>query len=273
MSGAGNEIGLTDDLARSLHRSFPVINFQITIIRTVAQPATGRSGMNFINDFFSGSVSPGWPHFWLLAIALLGSAAVAWGIIKEAERIWSLTTLLVVGGVAVEAICTFLLFEFDEGISGKQQIALNTATDRLRSAREEIASLNAQIEPRDLSVEEASAIVAAVSRFAGREVAVQSYMGDTEGHRLLFRVSQILGSAGLRIRPGYWYPDTSPAMQFLLGMEVDAPANEADLAEALVRAFQATKLSARGWFPAAWASEVTIHIGVKPFPIPANPNP
>jgi hypothetical protein len=74
-----------------------------------------------MGGFFSGEMASGWPHFWLLTVSVLGSAAVAWGIIREAEKVWSLTTLLVVGGVFVEAICTLLLFGFDEGISSKQE--------------------------------------------------------------------------------------------------------------------------------------------------------
>jgi hypothetical protein len=97
-----------------------------------------------MGGFFSGEMSPGGPHFWLLTVSVLGSAAVAWGIIREAEKVWSLTTLLVVGGVAVEAICTLLLFDFDEGISSKQQ-------KTIEAQRDQIISLERQIAPRQVT--------------------------------------------------------------------------------------------------------------------------
>jgi hypothetical protein len=77
--------------------------------------------MDHLSAFFSGGVNPFWPQTLLLGASVLASFAVAAGIVIEAEKRWSLTTALVVGGVTVEALCTFLLFAFDEGISNAQQ--------------------------------------------------------------------------------------------------------------------------------------------------------
>lgn len=70
--------------------------------------------------FFSGSLDPFWPHVMLLSVAIAASFAVAVGIVLENPK-WSLSNVLVVGGVAIEAVCTLLLFGFDEGISQSQQ--------------------------------------------------------------------------------------------------------------------------------------------------------
>jgi hypothetical protein len=126
-----------------------------------------------MGGFFSGEMSPGWPHFWLLTVSVLGSAAVAWGIIREAEKVWSLTTLLVVGGVAVEAICTLLLFDFDEGISSKQQ-------KTIEAQRDQIISLERQIAPRRFSPDDQKYFGSWLSSFKGKSVRVTSYMLDFE---------------------------------------------------------------------------------------------
>jgi hypothetical protein len=102
-----------------------------------------------------------------------GSVAVAWGIIREAEKVWSLTTLLVVGGVAVEAICTLLLFGFDEGLSSKQQTTIEVQ-------RDQIISLERQIAPCRFSPDDQKYFGSWLSSFKGRSVRVTSYMLDFE---------------------------------------------------------------------------------------------
>jgi hypothetical protein len=73
-----------------------------------------------MSGFFSGSFDASWPHIVLLSVAIIASIAVAIGIVMESPH-WSIANVLVVGGVAIEAICTILLFGFDEGISQSQQ--------------------------------------------------------------------------------------------------------------------------------------------------------
>jgi hypothetical protein len=134
------------------------------------------------------------------------------------------------------------------------------------------AALRAEIEPRDLSDAEMRGITGALSPFRGHRVLIQSYMGDGEGHRLMLVLAQVIGQAGLKVDPGYWYPDTSSEMKWLLGIEVSAPMPDADLATALQNALAATHLGARDrWFPVATEKEATIHIGVKPMRIPTIP--
>jgi hypothetical protein len=76
--------------------------------------------LTYVSAFFSGSVDPFWSHFILIGLTVLGGVAVGVGIIMESEK-WSVATVLVVIGVATEAIFTIILFRFDEGISLEQQ--------------------------------------------------------------------------------------------------------------------------------------------------------
>ncbi|MGC1348272.1 MAG: hypothetical protein WA858_00650 [Xanthobacteraceae bacterium] len=89
-----------------------------------------------MSDFFSGSLEPFWPHVVLLMAAVAASFAVAAGIVLENPK-WSLANVLVVGGVAIEAACTLLLFGFDEGISAKQQSKIEAAEQRLVQYRKQ----------------------------------------------------------------------------------------------------------------------------------------
>src|SRR5277367_5267498 len=92
-----------------------------------------------MSTFFSGSLDPFWPHVILLSVAILASFAVAIGIVMESPK-WSVANALVVGGVALEAICTLLLFGFDEGISNAQQ--------------SKIIALETKLAPRSLNIEQ-----------------------------------------------------------------------------------------------------------------------
>lgn len=83
-----------------------------------------------MSGFFSGSVDVFLPHVVFLTVAAVASFAVAAGIVLENPK-WSLANVLVIGGVAIEAICTFLLFGFDEGISAAQQSKIVTLETRL----------------------------------------------------------------------------------------------------------------------------------------------
>lgn len=113
-----------------------------------------------INAFFSGSVDPRWPHLILITFGVLASVAVGVGIVLEAERKCSIPTLLVIVGVVLEAICTILLFEFDEGISGSQQ-----STIKLQQAT--IISLQREAGPRKIRTDDRAAMEGVLSAFRG----------------------------------------------------------------------------------------------------------
>jgi hypothetical protein len=108
-----------------------------------------------VSGFFSGSFEPFWPHSILLTASILASFAVAAGIVMENPK-WSLANVLVVGGVAVEAACTLLLFGFDEGISSSQK-------RKIDAQQSKIIALETQLAPRTVTAEQAARIISRLS--------------------------------------------------------------------------------------------------------------
>jgi hypothetical protein len=138
-------------------------------------------------------MSPGWPHFWLLTAAFLGSAAVAWGIIREAENVWSLTTLLVVGGVAIEAICTLLLFEFDKGISGAQQSELSTTLSALNDTTERLRVAEMHLPDRQITFDDWKYFQnVASSRSSGQKLSIRFPEGNHEAQSFAGSIGDML---------------------------------------------------------------------------------
>jgi hypothetical protein len=107
-----------------------------------------------MSGFFSGAADPFWPHVLLLAFAIVASFSVAIGIVLESPR-WSVANALVIGGVAMEAVCTLLLFGFDEGISSAQQ--------------SKIIALESRFAPRPISPGEIADFMGALTSFKGTE--------------------------------------------------------------------------------------------------------
>jgi hypothetical protein len=97
-----------------------------------------------VSGFFSGSFDSTWPHATLLTMAIVASFAVGIGIVLENPK-WSLANVLVIGGVALEAVCTLLLFGFDEGISNAQQ-------SKIERQNTEIIALRKNSIPRSIDV-------------------------------------------------------------------------------------------------------------------------
>ncbi len=134
-----------------------------------------------IGAFFSGGVDPYWPHFALIGVSLLGSAAVTWGLVRDAENFWSLTNLLIIGGVVLEAICTILLFGFDEGISNSQQ--------------SKIIALETRLAPRELSPDQQLFVATFIRPFAGTSFDMSMHV-DIEPMRLLGEIEAAMVAGG-----------------------------------------------------------------------------
>jgi hypothetical protein len=113
-----------------------------------------------MSTFFSGLIDPVWPHVILLSVAILASFAVAVGIVLESPH-WSVANALVVGGVAFEAVCTLLLFGFDEGISNAQQ--------------SKIVRLESRLAARSLSETQVSDLKNSLRKFPGQHFQLFSY--------------------------------------------------------------------------------------------------
>lgn len=124
----------------------------------------------FFHSFISGELEPFRWHAILLGVAVLGEVLVATGIILESwppksVRGW-VGLIFVFVGVVISAIFTIALFVFDEGLSGAQQAT--------------IASLDRQIAPRRLSLDEQKYFGHWLISHSGKSVRVTSYMLDFE---------------------------------------------------------------------------------------------
>lgn len=150
-----------------------------------------------MSGFFSGAADPFWPHVLLLAFAILASFAVAIGIVLESPH-WSIANALVIGGVALEAVCTLLLFGFDEGISSAQQAKIVTLETRLVS--------------RSLIDEQFNDIVEQLKPLSGQHFDILTYWKNPEALAITNRVYEALGKAG-------WIYDKPENGEFILGVE------------------------------------------------------
>ena len=126
---------------------------------------------SYISTFFSGSVDPFWPHFILLGCAIIGGIAVGLGIIMESEK-WSLATILVVIGVATEAVFTIMLFLFDEGISSAQQSKITDLDTQLVARTKELLEVRKLTADRNLSKKEGQSLTELLSSFAGQQAKI-----------------------------------------------------------------------------------------------------
>jgi hypothetical protein len=133
-----------------------------------------------MSAFFSGSLEPFWPHALLLTFAILASFAVATGIVLESPH-WSIANALVIGGVAIEAVCTLLLFGFDEGISDAQQ--------------SKIIALESRLAARTLTVEQQRAITSAIDKFSGITFEISTYRHNAEAIALSKQIQSSLNDA------------------------------------------------------------------------------
>jgi hypothetical protein len=173
---------------------------------------------SYMSHFFSGTLDPDWPHAILIGGAIVGSIIVAFGIVLEAEKLFSLPTVLVVGGVSIEAIFTLLLFGFDEGISSNQQ-------STIQAQNSEIIALEKRLAARILSDEQAAAIAEKVKPFAGQVFQVIPYWKNPESLSFANRIAGILISSG-------WKLDQPTAFTTLVGVltginvEIDAGETE-----------------------------------------------
>jgi len=130
---------------------------------------------SYISQFFSGTVDPTSPHAILIGASIVASFAVWLGIVLEAEKFWSLPTMLVTFGVAIEAICTILLFGFDEGISSYQKSTIEVQN-------REIIALDKRLAPRELSAKQQAALVLVLQQSQASHIFCPSRQGQKPPH-------------------------------------------------------------------------------------------
>jgi hypothetical protein len=128
---------------------------------------SGAAICTYINQFFSGGVDPSTPHRVLILVTVAAGIAVGGGIVLDELRhgkFWSLPTILVVVGIAIEAGGTIALFEFDEGISHAQEEKIIFLETRLVSLLPREQLLLGK--PRD-------DFISKIKSFAGQKVEVR----------------------------------------------------------------------------------------------------
>src|SRR5437868_1817550 len=120
--------------------------------------------LTYLSAFFDGTAEPFWPHFWLLTISIVAAFGVGAGIILESPKYSASThriaTGLVLGGIAIESLCTVCLFAFDEGISNAQQSTIRAQNDK-------IIALETRLVPRTLSEAQVKLLTEKMKSFAG----------------------------------------------------------------------------------------------------------
>ena len=121
---------------------------------------------SYISQFFSGALDPTWPHAILIAGTIIGGALVGLGVILEAPKILSGPVAAVFLGVVIEAACTLLLFQFDEGITGKQKTDIEAQQSTIRDQNSQIIMLEKRLAARSLSDDQMAVIGKRLAKFA-----------------------------------------------------------------------------------------------------------
>jgi hypothetical protein len=209
--------------------------------------------------------------FIILVIGLLGDIATLAVPVHRGrleKYLTAIFTAVIIIGCAYEHVAENKIADL---IALEQQAAdkvIAESNNQAQQAKLQVAQIRDEVAPRELTKAEQNQIADQLRQFNERTITLQSYMGDTEGHRLLYNVARAFRLADVAIKAGYWYPDQSPEMKYLLGMELWAPPEQKDFADAIEAAFSRTSIGIRNkWFVTAKGTPVTLHIGVKPFPI------
>jgi hypothetical protein len=205
------------------------------------------------SNFTSGAFDPTWPHFLLIGGSLVGGALVGLGVILEAHKIFSLPTLSVFIGIVLEAICTLLLFTFDEGISKAQ-------TDKIITLEERIA-------PRNLSPSQQQKIADSLRQFSDVQFVTVTYPTDPEGRRLEQQVWKVMSLSGFRLLAR---SSGMPSDPLVIGLQILSNDAGKPLAKAACEAFVANDIECTTDGPpvAGGSKTLTILVGVKPIAEP-----
>jgi hypothetical protein len=178
-------------------------------------------------------------HVWLLGLAVFSTFAVQRGIVWEnsgARSLHEIAGKFVVWGVVAEAVCTIILFAFDEGISStqkaridRQQLQILEATDRATDAE---LDLTLYLLPRFLEDSQKTRLVEIAKAHPSLSFQTVTVF-ENESWGFVMEIAAVLKDAGwnwvpcdeghaLKPRP----PDTRPAScaTILTGIEIDGPA-------------------------------------------------
>ena len=93
------------------------------------------AAVTYFSTVWAGEADPLWPHVVLLTVSIFAAFGVGAGILLESPKysaaVHKVATWLVLGGIAVESLCTVLLFVFDERISSNQQSTIEEQQSKI----------------------------------------------------------------------------------------------------------------------------------------------
>jgi hypothetical protein len=154
----------------------------------------------YLNAVISGEAEPFWPHSILLLVSILSAFTVGFGIILESPKYSTaahrIATWLVLGGIAVESLCTVFLFAFDESISSKQQSTIESQQSTITTQNTRIISLQKRLAARTLSDEQVEAIGARLKNFSPQTLQIIPYWQNRESKEIADRIATALGRVG-----------------------------------------------------------------------------
>jgi hypothetical protein len=128
--------------------------------------------LTYFSVVWAGEADPLWPHVVLLSVSIFAAFTVGPGILLESPKysaaIHKLATWMVLGGIAVESLCTVLLFVFDERISARQDSIIS-------GQNKEIISLQKRLAARTLSDDQVGKIVERLRPLGGQHFDIITY--------------------------------------------------------------------------------------------------
>jgi hypothetical protein len=148
--------------------------------------------LTYFSAVWAGEASPLWPRVWLLSISIVAAFSVGAGILLESPKysaaVHRVATWLVLGGIAVESLCTVLLFVFDERISAKQE-------STIAGQNKEIISLQKRLAPRQLDSDAQKRVADAIRSYEHPSFEVMAATIEP-GSKIVSEIITCLESAG-----------------------------------------------------------------------------
>jgi hypothetical protein len=100
--------------------------------------------LTYLGAVWLGEANPPWPHVVLLSFGILAAFTVGIGILLESPKystsLHNLATWLVLGGIAIESLCTVQLFVFDERISARQDSIIISQQSRILALQQQTSN-------------------------------------------------------------------------------------------------------------------------------------
>ena len=233
----------------------------------------GDVGASIANEEFWSSVG-----YWILVAGLVGDIVVL-TVPRHRERLEKVLaaffTIVIIIGVAIEhrADATVSVLVSQQQMATGLQMAQLTQTAgdaRTLAETERLArlKLEAQVQPRTITIRQQEAIVKACRPFSGHSLELESYILDPEGFRLAQQIKSALEASGIRVEDATLRLESSGG--FISGVAVWGAPSERRFIETLL-----TSLKNDGLLkistpylpvdPKNQPGKVILFVGLKPF--------